>query len=343
MVECNLKFYICPKQIQTMKKITLPFLMLLSFATFAQRSAPVSNFVSVADFSNENFRAITDTLFPLSFTTAMTCTLTVYSVVGDSGYVVGTNGYGDKEKAQRYDLSSYQLLEGDVTGALIWAGGKSVSSTPGNVVLKVYAVGGTGAPGTLIGTSNPVTMDLIDTTNANGFTYFSFASPAAIPTNGNFFVSMEMSQVTGDTIGLVSTANGCVETTGYSYEKWSDNTWHSFLTAWPLDIDIAVFPIIDHEFGVGVNSINSGINAINIFPNPTTKNINLNYVLACNSSVNIKLMNAAGIEIMNLNEGSLNKGIHNKSIDISNVSNGVYMLSVETLTGKSIQKIVVAQ
>ncbi len=320
-----------------MKKITFSILMLLSVVSFAQRSTPVANSFNGIKFSNQLTRSISDTLYPLSFTTALGCTLTVYSVVGDSGYVVGTNGYGDKEKAQRYDLSNYQLLEGAVTGVYIWAGAKTVATTPGNVVIKAYSVT-SGAPGSVIATSDPVSMDLIDTTGS--LTYFNFASPAAIPTNGNFFVSMVMSTVVGDTIGLVSSQDGCFENSGYAYEKWSDNSWHSFLSAWPLDFDIAVFPIVDHQFGVGVNNINSGV-AVNVFPNPTADNINVNFMLSSNSALSCKIYNAAGMEVLNAGIENFNKGIHNKEINLSGLTNGIYLLAVETQTGKSLQKIVV--
>lgn len=313
--------------------------MLLSFASFAQRSIPVANMFSGTKFTNHHYRSISDTLYPLSYTTALGCTLTVYSVVGDSGYVVGTNGYGDKEKAQRYDLSSYQLLEGSVTGAYIWAGGKRVSATPGNVVLKVYSVTAN-APGSVISTSDPVSMDNVDTSGSN-FTYFNFASPATIPSSGSFFVSMVMSQVDGDTISLVSSQDGCFENSGYAWEKWNDNSWHSFLSAWPLDFDIAIFPIVNHQFGSGINDVNSGIAGVNIFPNPASDNLTLNFILSKTTSVNCKIFNAAGKEVMNTGNENFNKGIHNKVIDLSSLNNGVYMLSMETLTGKSIQKIVV--
>ncbi len=327
-----------------MKKITLSVLMLLSFASFAQRSAPVPHSFSGAKFTSHHYRSISDTLYPLSYTTALGCTLTVYSVTDTiGGYVVGTNGYGDKEKAQRYDLASYQLLEGSVTGAYIWAGGKTVSATPGDVVLKVYSVGGTGgAPSSLIGTSNTISMDLIDTTSANGFNYFSFSSPAVIPVNGSFFVSMVMSAVSGDTIGLVSSEDGCYENSGYSWEKWSDNVWHSFLTAWPLDFDIAIFPIVDHQFGLGINDVNSGITGVNVFPNPATDNLTLNFILSKNAAINCKLFNATGQEVLNSGSENYNKGIHNKTIDLSLIGNGVYMLCMETSNGRSIQKVVVA-
>ena len=326
-----------PNQNLIMKKITTLVLMLVAFSSFAQRSIPVASDFAGVKFSNAT-RSISDTLYPLSYTTQMSCTLTVYGVVGDSGYVVGTNGYGDKEKAQRYDLFNYSLLEGNVTGAYIWAGAKVVSTTPGNVVCKVYTVGGSGAPGSVLATSDPVSMDLIDTSGSN-LTYFNFATPGTIPASGSFFVSMVMSTTVGDTIGLVSSNDGCYENSGYSWEMWSNNTWHSFLAAWPLDFDIAVFPIVDHQFGASVNNLNSGILGVNVYPNPSNDQLTVSLAMNQSTTVTFRMMNAAGQEVLNSGAQSISKGIQTSSLDVSSLSNGVYLLSVETESGKSVQRI----
>lgn len=182
-----------------------------------------------------------DTLLPKMF--ALDCFAPTLYNSSNGGYVVGTNGYSDQEKAQRFDGCDIS----SISGVGFWIGGKTVGAND-SIHAKVYSVTVAGAPGTLLGTSLPVAFSDIDT-NFNlldTMSFFHFASPIAT-SNEDFFISLEVSGGAGDTLGIVTSADPCSFNVGYSYEKWSDGTWHSLAIAWPLDLDLFVFPILNYE------------------------------------------------------------------------------------------------
>lgn len=81
-------------------------------------------------------------------------------------------------------------------------------------------------------------------------------------------------------------------------------------------------------------------NTISIYPNPTQSQLNLNLYLIEPSTVKIEIIDAAG-KILYYNDiGNLDTGSHNKIIDVSYLSSGVYILRTYINEQAIIKKIV---
>lgn len=86
---------------------------------------------------------------------------------------------------------------------------------------------------------------------------------------------------------------------------------------------------------IGINELDAltefGIK--NIYPNPTTNNLNVVYY--CDETNQIIITNVLGQEIKHIKGDTSTKGIQHSSVDISNLNKGVYFVSMYTSTKKS--------
>lgn len=156
----------------------------------------------------------------------------------NGGYVMGTNGYGDLEKAQLFPTTG----SGTVTDIMVFFGAKEIVGTPDNITAKIYSGTGAGGPTTLLGTSDPVSVTNVDTSGA--FTVFTFNTPVSY--SGDFFASIEVG--TGnDTVGIIHTGTGCLAN---AWEMWSDNSWSSVDAGWGgFDVSMIMFAVVDDQLG----------------------------------------------------------------------------------------------
>lgn len=102
------------------------------------------------------------------------------------------------------------------------------------------------------------------------------------------------------------------------------------------------FPIITNEakttFAVLSNSGFVLDNSISVYPNPANSKININ--LDCNDNLNCK-NSIKSIEIYDVQGRILETIIENKNvIDISNKSNGIYFLKINTVKGSKVERII---
>ena len=76
-----------------------------------------------------------------------------------------------------------------------------------------------------------------------------------------------------------------------------------------------------------VNQIN-GISALNVFPNPTNGLLNINASLEKSMMMELELSDISGRQVYQKNLGLVN--VLNESVDLSNLSAGVYTLAIRT-------------
>ena len=184
----------------------------------------------------------------INYPAPSTWTLSIYAVDATNGFVLGTNAFGDKEKAAYFNTSSapYTYVTGALIGAFI-AGNRNPNKTVG---IKIYD-GTSGTPGAQIGATQNVTMATIHA-NAQQFsyTYVPFASPILLPVSKKYFVSVDISNLNWlgnpkDT--LVLACNKAGQTTPSAiWEKQSDNLWYQTdgVGSWGLSASLYVHPII---------------------------------------------------------------------------------------------------
>jgi hypothetical protein len=332
------------------KLLTLLCLLSIGVSVFAQRANYYGVPAKHRPAINTGTRDITTTFMtPLSWLDAasggLECDLINYYTTDASGnffgYVVGNNGYGDLEKAMSYDLDFYwegPLTDGPkVDSVYVFFGVLSTGAAPDeDVVMNIYDGDHDNGPGSVLGTS-AVALELVDTT---GF-LTGFAYPTPVPVSGIFFCSLVLPQGTEDTVDVITTQFGCFETELSAWEKWNDNSWHSFADAWGDNSDPGIFPVVQNGFGVGIQS--TGDVTLNpSFPNPASENITLNYLVKRSSNIVINIYDVAGRLLTSVNNGKMSAGINHQQINVSDFTSGVYYYDIVTNSGKVNGSFVVA-
>jgi hypothetical protein len=298
-------------------------------------------------------RTVTDTLVGASWTNGSAAGPTLYSS-GNGGYVNGNNGYADKAKVQAFVNSIGSI---GIDGALIWFGAKEHdgTATTSKVTVKEYSLNGPGtassgavtnAPNT-VNASVDVTFAAIDTglTLAAGGNTIMF--PTQILTSTDFGIGVDFSTLgAGDTVGLVSSTDGDALVTDMTWEKWSDNTWYTYLASsgWGLDIDLFIWALVDNN----PSGIEEGyLNGANLFvnePNPAVNSTTVTYALENNTdNVSLMIFDVAGKLVRTYNEGNMAAGKHSINVSTSDLNAGVYYYALTAGKGRIAKKMIVTK
>lgn len=327
-----------------MKKIYL-VIILAAFAsfTFAQKTTTGSIGMSKPVFMNS--KTPTDTIYPES---CLSGTPSLYNSTG-GGYVCGTNSYADLAKAQAFILTASSIVE----GCLFWVGAKAIIGTPGTLNVKLYKMDGTGTltggsgpcPGTVLATAT-LSMSVVDTglSLTNGLNAVSFSSPVNVPID--FALGLDFSSIGNDTIGIVSTTDGDALQTELTFDKWSDNSWHSLLEPnnWGLDFDMYIFAVIDNS-SAGIESDNyfDGIKLSQNQPNPVSTTTLIQYALENNGNVTLEIYDMTGKLVLTYDEGQQIAGNHSIVIDSEQLSKGTYYYSLKADKHRLTKKMVITE
>lgn len=172
-------------------------------------------------------------------------TPTIYSDV-NGGYVGGQNSTGTTELAEKIsNMGNFGV--GEIR--YLFDAKKGVN---GFVATVWDDDGPNNTPGTILG-QVPVPYSAIDTT---GLTVAVFNPP--INANGDFFVGCVLSTVAGDTIGLISNADG-QSIPATAWEKSGGTTWQTTSIGWALEISwgIDVVEKVNSDFAFNVTNFNT--------------------------------------------------------------------------------------
>jgi uncharacterized protein (TIGR02145 family) len=152
------------------------------------------------------------------------------------GYVVGTNNYGDIAKAQVFENDKPL----DIHAVMIWIG--AVKGQTGTVHFRIWDF--QESPGQVLATKSMPVSEIIASDDLDNAMFIEFSPPVRV--TQNFMAGVDMKDIGGSAIGLVSSDDGDGGGLGLSWEQWSDHSWHTFLdpTGWNLDLDIAIFPAV---------------------------------------------------------------------------------------------------
>lgn len=291
------------------------------------------------EFSSD--RAL-DTLAPSSHSDACftgdASPLTVYGGPG-LGYVTGTNSYGDTQKGQAYTLASGSTVTGVIVGCL------TTNASNPNVNAKVYSMS-TGSPAASpSGTSANLGLA---TFMAQGYATFAFTPGVAI--SGDVLFSVSIPTGSGDTLAVFSTKDNCADAADLSWEEWDNSgslTWDKLADNWqiaagnPLNVDLAIYPIVDGPVGVAAVSKN-GLTLMNAFPNPTNNLVNFGFSLEESSDVTIEIMDVTGKVIATIELGGRSAGANRFIYDASALTAGNYFYAIKTNDAKLVSRFTVA-
>jgi hypothetical protein len=193
----------------------------------------------------------------------------------NGGWMSGTNGYGDTEKAQEIKFTETYLLG----GFIYWFAlkNKTTGGDTSSLVFKLYKkdsaeiINGLPrlAPGTLFASDTLLLSNLSANVQfESGLNVFSLSQPLVMNNNYVGAFSMELMHPK-DSAALFGSTDGQVNITDYSWERWNGK-WNTIKNSWTLDVDFAIFPIID----LTAASMNeSDADNFRVFPNPATHTI----------------------------------------------------------------------
>lgn len=307
--------------------------LLLHMHAVGQRT--LGGFSNLPEFiqSTSTNRDYIDTVMALSFVPlsegGMGCATGVYAAP-DTGYVTGNNNYGDLQKAQFYSLHQMgYTAPGILQGIQVFTAVKTAFSGFSQVVVQLYDVDTGGfRPGNVLAVSNPVAINDIDATGL-GTTFFF---PGLVEVGDSFFVSLVLPSNTGDTLALLSSIKDCSGINGWSWEQWSNGTWHTFEDSWIADIDLAIFPILDLPFNVGVDETFFTWREASVFPNPASGKTSFYYQLTKPRIISFTIFNAQGIKVQELSINRQQAGNYTEHFDLKLLSAGYYVLLISSGT-----------
>lgn len=163
----------------------------------------------------------------------------------DFGFVAGTNGFGDKQKANYFDLSatSYTTLSGFLTACYV-----DVPDSSKTVTWRVFN-GTTGTPGAQLASIATQLRPLADSADAGSFNEITFPAPVVLPASKKIFISVDFSNLVIDDdeyFGVISSDS----TTPYNlaWEQQANNNWYPFTLpnpdGWGDSLILAILPIV---------------------------------------------------------------------------------------------------
>jgi len=96
------------------------------------------------------------------------------------------------------------------------------------------------------------------------------------------------------------------------------------------------------EFGTytGINTINA-VSNVNLFPNPATNQVNVDFHSAASFNAQVKIVDMAGKVVSTVTSAQVNNGMNVVSVDISSIQSGMYLMLIEGANGRIAQRFIV--
>ncbi len=255
----------------------------------------------------------------------------------NGGYIAGSNSFGDVAKAQAFSAPSGSF---EMAGVAYWTAAKANGGA--SVAVNLYDLNGPGvttagnvnnAPGAILATAN-VPLTRVDT---SGFiNYVAFATPVAI--NAAYAVGLDFATFgANDQIGIVTNLDGDAGNAERSWEKWSDNTWHTMDAGWNSNsdgkFDLGIFPVLCPAVITGVPA--QELHHLMVFPNPSEGLLNIGHVLNAEGDARIEVLTATGQSVYSK---AVTHGAGQTTIDLSGEAAGIYLVRMQTPQGSLVRR-----
>lgn len=274
-------------------------------------------------FSEE--KAPNDTLFP-PVRPGCNDSIFIYMFPGGSngtGYVSGTNSWGDLEKGQAFTATMNARVTDVIVPAVVVTGN-------GNYTVKVYEVNSGNTIGNLLGQSAATNIQtpnvyVIPVTNA-----------PAVANGSKFMVSVTVKANAGDTLVIPTSKFGCGNQE--SFEKWDDNQWYVMATVYGQDIDFILGAVLMENASLK----NAEDFTTLVYPTPAQDFVTLSAGIRKAGNYTLHVYNAHGALVEARNLGMLSSGSFMATLDVSNYAAGLYtyrIFSSEAIsTGRLVKK-----
>ncbi|MFZ4620767.1 MAG: T9SS type A sorting domain-containing protein [Bacteroidota bacterium] len=259
-----------------------------------------------------------------------------------SGFIAGTNGYGDIGKYQRFDVQE----EVHVVGAKFWMAIKGVVGTPDSITIvfkragygKDYYDTLAGGPGATIATIK-TTIAQFDTGKGTAFILpkpFNVAGSPFVPES--VFVGIEWSSTANDSFALFadSTKQGDkfdraweqLTGVGYKYQRFNEPTDFS----WLLDGDLWIALLYKQgllSVGGEIAAAPRAYSLMQNYPNPFNPSTNIGFELPERSRVRLTVVNTLGQEVVTLLDNVLDAGSYTQNFSGRSLTSGLYFYRIQ--------------
>jgi Secretion system C-terminal sorting domain len=232
-----------------------------------------------------------------------------------SGYIPGTNGYGDIGKYQRFDLTHGIQLR----AVSLYLGAKEIKGSPDSLKLVVRSKQDT-IPAAYLST---VKLALSQFTDPEGATRIDLPFPLNFAALDSFFVGIEWDNTIDDEFALLA------DLANRAWEQYNDGTFHSFNEnsnfSWHLDTDLHIrlhfFPT------TGVQNIeNEYFSLYQNQPNPAREQTTVRFDLKEKGAVRMEIMDVLGRLYQQIDIDQLPAGSHRQYLDLQGLAPGNYLL-----------------
>lgn len=297
---------------------------------------------------NTNARsAVPELIVPTIFQDTMGCGnrfVTFITAEDNWGFVSGTNGFMDLEKAQlfNYDRNDYQILELDIFFDVVSVVGD------GDIFAKIYEVdANTSGPGELVGTSDAVKVSEVAVDSLLVPTVFTFSEIPQVAGN-QFFVSVDISNLyeTRDTLSVAMTDADC-GIAGETWELFSDGqTWASYAEegSWEIQSNLLMVAVVEPDAVAATKDLlvgNQRIRLHDAYPNPAKDEIMIDFEIDRKATVSIEIYSIDGQLVRQIHQKDLPAGKYQERISTSELAAGTYLYGITTDKGRLMNKFVV--
>lgn len=317
-----------------MKKFVLFFaLIFMAGLLSAQQRVPGKDAITISDknviIPDGIMKEATDTLIP--FGIANRDSLTVYPS-DNVGYITGVNGYGDMAIAQQYPVVDAYYVE----GFLIYFGVKDVVGAADNLDAVMWDID-QGEPDVEMAR---ITLNVGSDVTTAGYTSIDFAD--SIVVDNDYFLGVDLSTLTDDTLAVVSSNDGST-TNRYAWVQFSDGSWSTIDEAWSDNMDIAlvILAVVDQStMDINEQSFINGIK-METYPNPASDVVNMDYQLENASDVTIKILDVTGKVVQTEELGQKEAGQHKATFSASRLDAGMYFYIMEAGNNRLAKRMVI--
>lgn len=108
---------------------------------------------------------------------------------------------------------------------------------------------------------------------------------------------------------------------------------------WDVSDTIAMRDSIIGYFTTDINEVNSVVTSLDIFPNPTSNIVNIEFNLEEESNVSFEIVDLTGRIVYSESKGKKEKGMVKKELSVDQIPNGTYFLNILVNDLKKSEKI----
>ena len=247
------------------------------------------------------------------------------------GYVGGHNTYGDKAKAERFNLPA-NGTSAELEGCFIRFNKVAYDTPNSTFIVRVYSNNSsTNLPSASLGSVTVPYSSVFNSYSEDLPSYIRFPSPISV--SSSFYIGINYSYGQGDTISIYCTADGVMNSGNTAYEQFSNNTWSAFdgPQSWNYPSTFWVEAQICNLV-TDINQIEEE-SSFTLFPNPSKESIFISGEIQQFNGAFLEIFNSVGQVVYSSNT---DQGINQVEVDIRGLNTGVYFVRISSNLKSSI-------